>query len=101
NLEHNWAPVSVTYVLPTKTTPDYDIILKVDPGQRRAIEKQFILGGNYTVTYNNQEPDRVHSFYISGDVDVSGNVAGLIIPKSDSTKNIFGNPFAQYVRLGA
>src|SRR5690606_17305223 len=56
NLEHNWAPVSVTYVLPTKTTPAYDSILKVDPVQRRAIEKQFILGGNYTVTYNNQAP---------------------------------------------
>lgn len=101
NLEHNWAPVSVTYVLPSKTTPAYDSILKVDPVQRRAIEKQFILGGNYTVTYNNQAPERVHSFYFSGDVDVSGNVAGLIVPKSDSTKNIFGNPFAQYVRLGA
>ena len=100
-LEHAWAPLSVTFVRPTNTTPAYDSILKVDPVQRRSIEKQFILGGTYNITYNNQAPNRVHSIYFGGDVDVSGNVAGLIIPKGDSTKNIFGSPFAQYVRLGA
>ncbi len=98
-LEHNWAPVSITYVLPTNTTLAYDSILKVDPIQRRAIEKQFILGANYTITYNNQQPNRVHSFFIMGGVDVSGNVAGLIVPKGDSGRTLFGNPFAQYVRL--
>lgn len=100
-LEHAWAPMSVTFVRPSNTTPAYDSILKVDPVQRRAIEKQFILGGFYNITYNNQAPNRVHSIYFSGDVDMSGNIAGLIIPKGDSTKNIFSNPFAQYVRLGA
>jgi len=100
-LEHAWAPLSVTFVRPTNTTPAYDSILKVDPVQRRSIEKQFILGGTYSITYNNQAPNRVHSIYFNGDVDVSGNLAGLIIPKGDSAKNIFGSPFAQYVRLGA
>jgi outer membrane protein assembly factor BamA len=100
-LEHNWAPVSVTFVRPSNTTQAYDSILKVDPVQRRAIEKQFILGAFYNVTYNNQAPNRVHSIYFSGDIDVSGNAAGLIIPKGDSSKNLFSTPFAQYVRLGA
>lgn len=99
-LEHTWAPVAVTYVLPTNTTPAYDSILKVDPVQRRSIEKQFILGANYSATYNNQEPNRIHSFYLNGNVDISGNIAGLIIPKGDSGRTIFGNPFAQYIRLG-
>lgn len=100
-LEHSWAPISVTFVRPSNTTPAYDSILKVDPVQRRSIEKQFILGAFYNVTYNNQAPNRVHSVYFSGDLDISGNIAGLIIPKGDSTRNIFGSPFAQYVRLGA
>lgn len=99
-LSHAFSPVAVTYVLPTKTTAAYDSILANDPGQRAAISKQFILGGNYTITFNNQAPNRVHSFYASANLDVSGNLAGLIIPKSgDTTRNIFKNPFAQYERL--
>lgn len=99
-LNHAFAPIAVTYVLPTKTTAAYDSILKNDPSQRASIEKQFILGGNYTITFNNQTANRIHSFYLSGNVDVSGNIAGLIIPKSDSgTKNILKNPFAQYERF--
>ncbi|NIG52415.1 BamA/TamA family outer membrane protein [Chitinophaga sp. Cy-1792] len=99
-LTHQFAPIAVTYVLPTKTTAAYDSILKNDPSQRAAISKQFILGGNYTITYNNQAANKVHSWYLSGNIDVSGNLAGLIIPKrGDSTREIFKNPFAQYERL--
>lgn len=98
-LEHKWSPIAVTYVLPTSTTPGYDSILRNDPSQRAAIEKQFILGGNYNVTYNNQSDNREHSFYLNGDLDYSGNVAGLVIPKKDSGRTLLGAPFAQYVRL--
>lgn len=99
-LDHILTPIAVTYVLPTKTTPGYDSILLNDPGQRRAIEKQFILGGNYTITFNNQGPDRIHGFYISGNLDISGNIAGLLIKKAqDSLRKIFNNPFAQYERI--
>ncbi len=100
NLNHAFAPIAVTYVLPTKTTAAYDSILANDPSQRAAISKQFILGGNYTITYNNLNANKIHSFYLSGNLDVSGNLAGLIVPKQgDTTKNIFGNPFAQYERI--
>jgi len=98
-LEHKWSPIAITYVLPTSTTPGYDSILRNDPSQRAAIEKQFILGGNYNITYNNQADNREHSFYLSGDLDYSGNLAGIVIPKKDSARTLFGAPFAQYIRL--
>ncbi|MDQ0105441.1 outer membrane protein assembly factor BamA [Chitinophaga terrae (ex Kim and Jung 2007)] len=99
-LNHSLAPIAVTYVLPTKTTAAYDSILKNDPSQRSAIEKQFILGGNYTITYNTLQPNKVHSFFVSGNIDISGNIAGLIIPKNDTgQKTIIGNSFAQYERF--
>lgn len=100
-LEHKWSPIAITYVLPTSTTAGYDSILVNDPSQRAAIEKQFILGGNYSVTYNNQSDNKVHSFYMNGDLDYSGNLAGLVVPKKDSAKTIVGSPFAQYIRLTA
>ncbi|MEC5147810.1 BamA/TamA family outer membrane protein [Chitinophaga sp. 212800010-3] len=99
-LSHIFAPVAVTYVLPTRTTSKYDSILLNDPSQRAAIEKQFILGGNYTITYNNQHPNRIHSFYLSGNIDISGNLAGLFVPKNDTgQRTILGNSFAQYEKL--
>ncbi|MGO4294629.1 translocation and assembly module lipoprotein TamL [Chitinophaga sp. RAB17] len=99
-LSHSFSPIAITYVLPTKTTAAYDSILKNDPGQRNAIEKQFILSGNYNITYNNQQPNRVHSFYVNGNVDISGNIAGLLIPKNDTgQRTILGNSFAQYERF--
>ena len=99
-LSHIFAPIAITYVLPTKTTLAYDSILANDPSQRSAIEKQFILGSNYSITYNNQQANRVHSFYVSGDVDISGNVAGLLVPRNDTgQKTILGNSFAQYERF--
>jgi len=99
-LDHALAPISISYVLPTNTTAAYDSILKVDPSQRNAISKQFILGSNYTITFNNQSDNRIHGFYISGNIDVSGNLMGLLIKKgADSTRKIFNNPFAQYGRV--
>ncbi|MFY0253037.1 BamA/TamA family outer membrane protein [Chitinophaga sp. 30R24] len=99
-LSHVLAPISITYVLPTKTTAAYDSILTNDPSQRAAIEKQFILGSNYTITYNTQPTNRVHSFYLSGNVDISGNLAGLFVPKNDTgEKTILKNSFAQYERF--
>jgi outer membrane protein assembly factor BamA len=99
-LEHKWAPVSLTYVLPTKTTSGYDSILAVDPSQRAAIEKQFILGGNYDITYDNKASNKVHTFYMNGNLDYSGNLAGLIVPRNDTGKKvIIGSTFAQYIRL--
>lgn len=99
-LSHIFAPIAITYVLPTKTTAAYDSILANDPSQRSAIEKQFILGGNYTITYNNQRPNQVHNFYLSGNIDISGNLAGLVVPRNDTgQKTILGNSFAQYERF--
>lgn len=99
-LSHIFAPIAVTYVLPSKTTGAYDSILIHDPSQRSAIEKQFILGSNYTITYNNQRPNQIHNFYLSGNVDISGNLAGLFVPKNDTgQRTILGNSFAQYERF--
>lgn len=99
-LSHIFAPIAVTYVLPTKTTAAYDSILINDPSQRASIEKQFILGGNYTITFNNQQPNRVHNFYVSANLDISGNLAGLVVPRNDTgQRTILGNSFAQYERL--
>lgn len=102
-IEHIFNPVDISYVLPSHTTASFDSLIAVDPAQREAIEKQFILGTDYTITYNNQRANRKHTFYASGNIDMAGNLAGLFIKNASSTggKALFGTTFAQYLRLSA
>jgi hemolysin activation/secretion protein len=95
--------VDISYVLPSHTTASFDSLIAVDPAQREAIEKQFILGSDYTITFSNQRAHRTHTYYASGNVDVAGNLAGLLIGggSSGTGKQLFGTTFAQYLRLSA
>ncbi|UYQ94900.1 outer membrane protein assembly factor [Chitinophaga horti] len=98
-LEHQLNPVSITYVLPTKESVLFLNQKAQDLAIQQSITKQFLLGGNYTLTFNNLAEKRYHTFYGSFNTDISGNIAGLVIPKQDSQRLIFNNPFSQYVRF--
>ena len=103
--EHNLNPISITYVQPINITNEYlDSIVRF-PILKRTIDKQFILGTNYNYNYNQQVANPpVNSIYFNGNLDLSGNVAGLITgansKRGDSVK-FFNAPFAQYVRTEA
>ncbi|WP_295128554.1 BamA/TamA family outer membrane protein [uncultured Chitinophaga sp.] len=99
NLEHQLNPIAITYVLPTKLSEEFIKQQSQDLALQQSVSKQFLLGGNYTITFNNLAEPRYHTFYGSFNTDISGNIAGLLIPKADSQKLIFNNPFSQYVRL--
>jgi outer membrane protein assembly factor BamA len=100
-VQHTLSPISVSLVLPSGFTPLFDSLLNLDPALRQSLQKQFILGTNYDINFNNQTARRIHTYYLNGNIDVSGNLTGLIIPKKDSTKDLFGTPFAQYIRFTA
>lgn len=99
-LDHALYPISITYVLPSNESPEFLEQLAQDPGLRRSVEKQFILGSNYTITYNNQDPEKYHSFYASLNGDIAGNLAGLLAKKEPlGNKTILGYNFSQYLRI--
>lgn len=102
-ITHALNPVDISYVLPSHTTAAFDSIIAIDPAQREAIAKQFILGSDYTFTFNNQQARHTHTFYASGNIDIAGNLAGLVIHRTPtgSGKELFGTNFAQYLRLSA
>jgi outer membrane protein assembly factor BamA len=102
--EHNVTLFGVTYVKPTNITPSYQALLDTNIMQRRAIERQFIIGSSYNFNYNSQaRPNhKSNNFYFNGNVDVSGNLLGLITGANlDRGKEVrlFHTPFSQYVRL--
>jgi outer membrane protein insertion porin family len=73
-----------------------------NPTLLHAIEKQFILGSNYNFTYNQLVGKQPRdAFYFNGNLDLSGNVAGLITgasAKSGHKAYLFNLDFAQYIR---
>ncbi|ATL48302.1 hypothetical protein COR50_14640 [Chitinophaga caeni] len=100
-LDHIFNPVSITYVLPSKISPEFQERLDRDPTLQQSISKQFIVGGNYTLNFNNLNPNRYHSFFASFNADAAGNIFGLVVPKDKTTgkKTLFGQDFSQYLRL--
>lgn len=98
-LDHTLYPVSVTYTLPTGISEEFQKQQELDPVLQQSIAKQFILGSNYTMTYNNQNPAKYHSFFGQFNLDLSGNLVGLFAKKQESgAKQLFGQDFAQYIR---
>jgi outer membrane protein assembly factor BamA len=100
--EHRLNPISINYVIPANVTQLYADSAAKHPSLQKAIERQFILGGNYNYNYNqliNAQP--VNAIYFNGVVDLSGNVAGLVVPvaKDTNTRQLFNQDFAQYVKL--
>jgi outer membrane protein insertion porin family len=101
--EHELNPISINYIQPINVDSAYTDSAKHNRTLLKAIERQFILGSEYTYTYTNvlnYKP--VNGFYFSGGIDLSGNIAGLVtganISKMDTAK-IFGAQFSQYTRL--
>ncbi|MFW0737830.1 BamA/TamA family outer membrane protein [Flavobacterium sp. T12S277] len=101
--EHQLNVIDVTYVSPNHVTAEYLADIKQDPSLEKVIEKQLIFGPTYTYTYTNtMQKRRKNTFYFSGDLDLAGNITGLVtganIKKNDTIK-IFDVPFSQFVKM--
>ncbi len=102
--EHQFNLVNIDYVHPLLITDQYSESAKNNPTLLKAVEKQFILGTNYNYTYNSLvgKPAMSGGFYYNGNLDLSGNIAGLITgadAKNNKPKNLFNAQFSQYVKL--
>jgi outer membrane protein insertion porin family len=101
--EHTLNPVSINFVQPLKVTEEYMKNVADNPTLAKTIEKQFILGTTYNFTYNEMvdKPKNATGFFFSGTLDVSGNLAGLLLGDSSRGKSgqILGATFSQYAKV--
>lgn len=100
--QHEFNPFSINYVQALNVTQLYRDSLKTDFTLKHAIDTQFIIGSNYAFTWDPLINDPTGTgFYFNGLSDLSGNVAGLLIPSSGKgqQKRIFNAPISQYVKL--
>jgi outer membrane protein assembly factor BamA len=104
--EHELTLININYVQPTHITDTFQLALDTNVALRRSIEKQFILGSIYNYNFNSLAKPNTNNnnFYFNGNVDVSGNLLGLITGANVNKgpqKEVFKTPFSQYVRLEA
>ena len=103
--EHQLNVVDITYVSPNNITSEYQEDILADPSLGKVIEKQLIFGPTYSYTFTNTMLKRKkNTFYFNGEVDLAGNVTGLLTDanvKQGDTIKIFDVPFSQYVKVKA
>jgi outer membrane protein assembly factor BamA len=101
NWEHIFDPLVVNLVNPTNITAKYDSTLAADPNLAKSFEKQFIIGGDYTLNYSST-PKRssIFQFHNIASIGLSGNLLSLFVKPaniSGDQENFLGVPYAQYL----
>jgi outer membrane protein insertion porin family len=103
--EHQLNVVDITYVSPNNVTAEYQADIDADSALGKVIEKQLIFGPTYSYTYTNtMQKRKKNTFYFNGELDLVGNVAGLLTGaniKQGDTIKVFDVPFSQYVKVKA
>lgn len=100
--EHELKVFAINYIQPAQISPEYELRLIEDPTLANAIQRQFTLGPSYNYnSTNTMEVSRKHTSYYNGNIDLSGNLPGLLTGanyKNGETKKILNAEFSQYVR---
>jgi outer membrane protein insertion porin family len=100
-IEHQLNLFSINYVVPLKITQQYRDGIGNNPILQHAIDTQFIIGTNYSITADHLVDDpKGTGWYLNGLLDASGNAAGLVAPVNSAKrkKAIAGVPFDQYFK---
>jgi len=104
---HELNPITINYVSLGQTSETFDNILANNQLLARSFENQFIIGTNYSFTYNNQVREKKKNYvYFNGSIDLSGNLLHSIqsvVQGRESTDEdpfrIFNRPYSQYFRF--
>jgi len=102
--EHVFNPISINYVQPFNITKRFADSARIDPTLRNAVDTQFILGSNYSFTYDERlESPNLTGIFFNGILDLSGNLAGVLVKEDplSKMKRLSGAAFDQYVKFQA
>lgn len=106
-VSHTFYPADLSFTNLAKSSDEFDDYLNQNPTIRRSFEEQFILGTSYMFTYSNlHKTNRRTNFLISEGIDVSGNLASLLLtgikgkpPGPENQYKILDVPYSQFFRL--
>jgi outer membrane protein insertion porin family len=100
NKEHTLTPIAITLLNTENITDSFYKAALINPSILTNVYSEIILGSYYAYRYTSLNPLSKNQIYFNGDIDISGNVAGLITgAKTTREKSILNTPFAQYGKL--
>ncbi len=103
---HTVIPFRLTYDMLLSTTAKFDSIAKSNRSIENSFRDQFIPAMQYTYLYDNTNTDHRNKTSIEVSVTQAGNITSLFFYAfgkgfNTKNKNIFGNPYAQFVKATA
>jgi outer membrane protein assembly factor BamA len=104
--EHELNPVSISYATIQNKSVVFNELLNSNPFLKKSYEEQFIAGGNYSFTYNEQViPGKKIQYYFHLSTELAGNVFSLakLISggklSSDFPSTIVGSVYSQFAKF--
>lgn len=104
--EHELNPINVSYTSLRNPSAVFTELLESNPFLKKSYEEQFIAGGNYSFTYNEQlVPVKKIQYFLSFTTETAGNVFSLakIIggekPSPDNPSSLIGSIYSQYAKM--
>ncbi|HEV2481800.1 MAG TPA: BamA/TamA family outer membrane protein [Puia sp.] len=107
--ENGITVLGISYVRPTNITDSMQVAIGKNKNLYYAIEPQLIIGPSWNFNYNSMLDPRnarkPNNFWFNANLDFSNNLLGLFsganFNKTGVQKQLFGVPFAQYMRFEA
>jgi hemolysin activation/secretion protein len=104
--EHELNPINISYTTLANQTATFVELLATNPFLKKSYEEQFIAGGNYIYTYNEQViPFKKMQYFYQVAAETAGNLfslASFITGQKVSAGNpstVVGSVYSQYARL--
>jgi len=106
--EQELNPIMISYASLTNKSTLFTDLLTNNPILNKSYEEQFIAGGSYAFTFNEQlGPEKKLQYYLHTTVEAAGNAISLAKAltgekiATDNPSTMFGSPYSQYAKLSA
>lgn len=104
--EHEFNPISISNTSVSNESTLFTALLAANPFLKKSYEEQFIAGGNYSFTYNEQVvAGKKIQYFLHFTAEAAGNLfslAELVVgnkPNPDNPSTIAGSIYSQYAKL--
>lgn len=104
--EHELNPINISYTSLGNKSPEFEDLLNTNPYLKKSYEEQFIAGGSYSFTFNDQlVPGKKLQYYSRLTGEIAGNalslakkIAGEDI-SSEKPAQIAGSVYSQFIEF--